>query len=728
MYHLRLNIVLNDISINAYGPNEDEIYAFNEWYRANIRRGNTVVQVLSSHGKEIEAFIGRKGFEKFFDLRYEYIQHNLDSDTNLDIFSGKKANHHHELHKIIFDKARKAIEDNNKISIYKVIKANGENTQISWNKSLNGWLISSKNVSILARKVDDTNLYKEDRFHFAKLIAKMWFQLIEKVTKNGLLEGLKGTMNNRTFIGEYCGDQNYQHLVKYPYIDIHFFAIVDNNSTVTCIPPTEAFTIFRKYQLTHVKYIDVGVYDNWNELNQTLKAIYTDVAKASIDSEEEGSVIYMIKVDKDGHEETLSLSKLKTLEYRIYRKLREKLRNSIHQKGKQRSPWRDYYNKFREEVEDLCKETKPPMPLGYYFSIARASFEFAENYHKQASLIHDQYVTFLSVLMYCMGQGLKLSPSLFKEEEILEKAMKIPWKEYYKSYKVKEESQVEKMNVKVSDPGRHKVKVIAPIGISIMRDSRIIEALRSTAKERDYELSVLSNDDIIEECIEKVIKTNKKLAMDQVFEKSSKEASKIFNESLAEAVFESDKKNCENHVIFLDKDLLPNSYKGVIETITHNSPHLEVEIVALTPFFKNDLLCFESQGKVYKYPFPAEFFYEYLHRAQKGGESNNLPGNNLERLEIMIKLLNSFLDVAFDMESLMKFGFQKEMKIPVGYDKDTVLISSELKSALQQALGRLKSDNKLNNKKVVENLNEILEKTNLQYSNIISPVEEFSSL
>jgi len=60
-----------------------------------------------------------------------------------------------------------------------------------------------------------------------------------------------------------------------------------------------------------------------------LKKIYDITAEADIEAEEEGSVIYLVRVpanpQQDG--EVLSLAKLKTLEYRIYRKLREKLRN-----------------------------------------------------------------------------------------------------------------------------------------------------------------------------------------------------------------------------------------------------------------------------------------------------------------------------------------------------------------------------------------------------------------
>ena len=45
------------------------------------------------------------------------------------------------------------------VFIYKTIKANGENVQISFNEKINYWIISSKNVALLARNENDLNAY-----------------------------------------------------------------------------------------------------------------------------------------------------------------------------------------------------------------------------------------------------------------------------------------------------------------------------------------------------------------------------------------------------------------------------------------------------------------------------------------------------------------------------------------------------------------------------------------
>lgn len=67
-----------------------------------------------------------------------------------------------------------------------------------------------------------------------------------------------------------------------------------------------------------------GTYKEYGALCDKLETLYREVAEASMTSEEEGSVLYFTTPLK-----TVSLCKLKTLEYRILRKLREKLRSFL---------------------------------------------------------------------------------------------------------------------------------------------------------------------------------------------------------------------------------------------------------------------------------------------------------------------------------------------------------------------------------------------------------------
>ena len=62
-----------DLKLNVQGPIEDEVYAHFPLLIKNIRRGNTVLHLIAPSSDENEYEFGRKGLEKFFDLRYEFI-------------------------------------------------------------------------------------------------------------------------------------------------------------------------------------------------------------------------------------------------------------------------------------------------------------------------------------------------------------------------------------------------------------------------------------------------------------------------------------------------------------------------------------------------------------------------------------------------------------------------------------------------------------------------------
>ena len=77
--HKGLNIV--DFSLAARGPQEDEVYAKQPFYRNNVRRGYTVV----FNQQQKEFFWGRKGLMKFFDISDKSIKAIIESSAkNID--------------------------------------------------------------------------------------------------------------------------------------------------------------------------------------------------------------------------------------------------------------------------------------------------------------------------------------------------------------------------------------------------------------------------------------------------------------------------------------------------------------------------------------------------------------------------------------------------------------------------------------------------------------------
>lgn len=64
-------------------------------------------------------------------------------------------------------------------------------------------------------------------------------------------------------MGEYCGNPDFQHLVKYSEVTIFFYAVVDNASCSSCIPPPDAFALLGKHRLPIVKNHEKSYFGNF---------------------------------------------------------------------------------------------------------------------------------------------------------------------------------------------------------------------------------------------------------------------------------------------------------------------------------------------------------------------------------------------------------------------------------------------------------------------------------
>lgn len=69
-------LTIIDFSLAARGPQEDDIYTHQPFYRNNIRRGNTLV--FNSKTKQAEW--ARKGLVKFFDISDKALYAIVNSD------------------------------------------------------------------------------------------------------------------------------------------------------------------------------------------------------------------------------------------------------------------------------------------------------------------------------------------------------------------------------------------------------------------------------------------------------------------------------------------------------------------------------------------------------------------------------------------------------------------------------------------------------------------------
>lgn len=105
---------LIDLKTQASGPFEDQVYTAFPVLIKNIRRGNTIIKHMNTYS------LGRKGLEKFFDLRLEFVDESRYDDTCLD-------DEHHLQKNYILAGPLRAMLDGKPVEVIKTLKANGEN-------------------------------------------------------------------------------------------------------------------------------------------------------------------------------------------------------------------------------------------------------------------------------------------------------------------------------------------------------------------------------------------------------------------------------------------------------------------------------------------------------------------------------------------------------------------------------------------------------------------------
>ena len=386
----KTNII--DFSFNKKGVEENNIYLNNPEYFSYFRRGLSLYEL---NGKLI---ILRKGLIKFNELPYDF--YKIYGKNKYELFydykdteenSLQEKTNFQELLKSIFYPIYKYLSNKNSngILLYKLLKANGENAQISYSPLIQKWVIASKNVSLICSNLTDLYehyepLYKNNkyqikptRYNIAFQIALCWFDIIEHKT-NKEIDDIKKELSNRTFCGEYCGNQYHEHLIRHSKHTIYFYSIIDNNDENNiCIPIEEAFDTFKKLKLDYVNYNYIGIYKNKNELFEGIHKVYKSIAEKSILYEEEGDVLYFVNSNDN---KVISLCKVKTLEYKIYRKLREKIKNELKDEEHEFNMNRKKISQFFNEVQLFSQSFKLPNPLEFYFSVSDMAFRFIDFY------------------------------------------------------------------------------------------------------------------------------------------------------------------------------------------------------------------------------------------------------------------------------------------------------------------------------------------------------------
>ena len=473
------NLMLIDISIGIKGPEEELAYLRHPDYISIIRRGNTLMEKYHYDNRKADfifekAFLIRKGMKKFIDLPYNFYREKTEEELKEEEEERKNAQKKEKTEedeeeeekpidkytlnfdlneeqvsslKYIFYPVLQALENDFYIEIIKLMKANGENAQISYIKSLDYWVIASKNVCLLAKNRSDLSDYSPyttikstgekvpTRYSFAHKIGQCWFDILNNFN-DAEIKKIKEYLDGKTFVGEYVGNQYHQHLIRYMKHTILFFGIVINDSCDSSIPIIEAFEKFKEFKLDVVPYEYIGIAESFDELCDKLKKLYVKIAESSIIDEEEGSVVYLSRTyastfdsDKEYRKEDkiLSLFKLKTWEYRVYRKLREKIKNNLLDQNFY-SDSRRKISQFFEELRTMLQGFNLPMPFQFYYKVAETAFDFANYYkdkfkndnNKDGELdLHGSYIDFIETIHSIVDDTVNLKSRIISQNNIM---------------------------------------------------------------------------------------------------------------------------------------------------------------------------------------------------------------------------------------------------------------------------------------------------------------------
>jgi hypothetical protein len=592
---------LHDIKI-ANNKKEDDLFLNDDDIYFRIRRGNAIATL--SREDEVVYKMVRKGIIKFFDYQSD--------------FSKKR-----KIAKRLLSPITSAFKSGNKVRVYLTEKANGENLQIAYEAYLGGWIIGSKNVTIIVRDQNDLTWYKEqatprDRYNYVIEFAEMWFKLLnENILTKGLYAEFLKDIENYTLVGENIGDLKHQHIKLYEQKNIAFFGMIKIDSADISEPIGLVKEILSdKYGLTVVKYKLSQDFDSFDELTKYMKDCYNQVLLSDVNENGEGTVAYFAKFSNEG-EKIISVAKLKTFEYRFLRMIRERIKNNkknqsidvdkvIKDIGKQSNQilkeegdsldLQGYlaFGRFLLNVVNKLKNTEKHIEDVY----AQFIFEMKALYNKvNGNFDNIQYVDMYGLLTVLGGGNIKkeTKKNIDENEGIIDvdvvvenintKKKNTPEttvRNVEEFYKIKEEKDV-LFDTEMKSLGKLKkgfTYLILSLGLIASGKSTIVKYLKEiidSSYQGLFTLKIVSSDEIHRKYIDEHLEKNPKKTFEQALDRTRNCCKDRFNHLIKEGISSADKEKI--NLIFLDKNFPSNAAQDVINTYIQK----DVKVIVFYP-------------------------------------------------------------------------------------------------------------------------------------------------
>ncbi len=116
--------IVRDLSLLVKAGDEDEAFARNPDLWVNFRRGNTLLELYTDSqdpDKLSQIVVGRKGLNKFFDLKYDFI--SREGRYREDYLN----KYEQQVKNLTLGPVKRALIEGHKVEAIKTLKANGEN-------------------------------------------------------------------------------------------------------------------------------------------------------------------------------------------------------------------------------------------------------------------------------------------------------------------------------------------------------------------------------------------------------------------------------------------------------------------------------------------------------------------------------------------------------------------------------------------------------------------------
>ena len=511
---------------------------------------------------------------------------------------------------------------NSLISIYITNKENGENAQISYNSKLDKFSISSKNVTLLALQKSEIDEFEYIGKGHVLDIAKFFFSIIEKKNEKEILL-LKKILNEFTFVGEYIGDIKYQHITFEKKNLIRFFGVVNKKKI-----SNDYLRIDEAEKLVKECGFEFVLYDYYKD--KKLEEIFDILEKFSekckfegVDQIGEGFVVFFEPENIEENFDKRLILKLKGLEYRLQRAIREKaklFKNVLENKKLDE----DLKQKKIDQVEKLAIEKIRTLLIQHGLD------ESCEFFGKYTDVIKDVKMKIIQKELnpIFFGEYLYNLSKKYKKQE-KEKTIENEEIQIGEQNQTKKEEDDEYNN-------NYPIIVILPIGISGLGKSYFgSNYLKKISENLNLEYKSINCDKLRETIISNALKQDPNLTKKKAFEKTISETAYKYRQLFETIIISSRKKKKDKNgiIIYSDKNYFEKTIKEAV---------LKIRNLLMGKNFKILLGVHKMEKSGFVSELKINDFFLCLYRIRNRNNNKMLEFKGFKTFQILNGFKNSF--------------------------------------------------------------------------------------